>query len=124
VTARSSNAVIAARYIPLDYQQHCVFIITACVEIPGIYEYREGMTVADLIAAAGGLASDQRNTNNPTLPLCISVYRMKRPIYPVGDLFHCVFQLNLDETNAAICEANFELQPGDDVTIGRYPCVP
>lgn len=118
----------AGRDIPPEYRYHSVSIITACVKTPGVYQYSAGMTVADLVAAAGGLANNGRSTNNPALdvfPRCISVYRVTQPVYSVGNAFKCVFQFKLDgSADGGIRQADFELKAGDDVIVSMSPCLP
>ena len=46
--------------------QHTVYI-SFYVKAPGAYAYKKGMTVTDLVAAAGGFVRDERYKNMPEL---------------------------------------------------------
>jgi hypothetical protein len=127
VAAGSSNSVSVVRWTCPGDRQDTV-TITGWVKIQGVYQYRDGITVANLVAAAGGLRDKViPGAGGPIhfRPDSIDVYRPGPPYYGGVNVFKCVYQFKLrDETNAGESEATFELQAGDDVSISMSPCVP
>ena len=105
--------------------QHTVYI-SFYVKAPGAYAYKKGMTVTDLVAAAGGFVRDERYKNMPELyifPQTVSVLRPSaRDPDPVNSVFK--FKLDWSKANGGISECKFELQEGDFVIVSLSPCVP
>ncbi len=126
--ARYSDLVRSVGWNSLTNWQHTVYIST-WVKAPGAYLYtkdEKGMTLTELVAAAGGFVKDERNRNIPELyifPQSISVYRPSpKDPDPVNSVFK--FKLDWSKVNGGISECKFELQEGDFVSVSMSPCVP
>jgi hypothetical protein len=96
------------------------------VKTPGAYPHKKGMTIADLVAAAGGVVRDARNRNHPESYILPKTIWVRRPTPKDPDPARSVFVLTLDwsKTNGGISECKFELQPGDFVGVDMSGCVP
>lgn len=104
--------------------EHTVYV-WPWVKVSGAYPFKKGMTVADLIAAAGGLIKDERYPNLPSeyFPRTVSVMR---PSAKDPDPTTSVFRFSLDwsKPGGGISECKFELQEGDFISISMSPVVP
>ena len=118
LTAAEAGAVIAARLkeagilldphvtvLILEYQSQGV-TITGEVHSPGVYPLLGNRTVLDMIATAGGL--------NENAGKIASVFHRGNP--------ESVRQVKLDvsvQTPGSIAESDFELLPGDTISVSR-----
>ena len=98
------------------------------VKTPGAYAFREGMTVAELVALAGGLILDERYKDVPELkdeayPKTIDVTRPspENPD-PTTSMYQCA--LDWSKSDAGISQCRFELHQGDLVGISMSAAVP
>jgi hypothetical protein len=94
---------------------HAVYV-WPWVKAPGAYPFKQGMTVANLITAAGGLASDDRMN----LHWDVHTINVMRPSPDDPNPIGAVYCFSVDWTNSQsnISECKFELQEGDLVTAG------
>jgi hypothetical protein len=92
---------------------HAVYV-WPWVKAPGAYPFQQGMTVADLIAAAGGLVSDERMK----LHWDVHTINVMRPSSddpnPIGAVY--CFSVSWTNSESNISECKFLLQEGDLVT--------
>jgi protein involved in polysaccharide export with SLBB domain len=95
------------------------------VKNAGAYEFKKGMTVAQLIKMAGGLKLDERYPDIPDIqrPKTLSVYR---PSSEVKDPTHSIYQCKLDwdKPEAGLVSCDLPLQKGDLVAVSMSPAVP
>jgi hypothetical protein len=96
------------------------------VKAPGAYPYKKGMTVTDLVIAAGGFVKDERYKRMPELYIYPQSISVLRPSPKDPDPMYSVFKFKLDWSKAdgGISECRFELQPGDFVSVSLSSCVP
>ena len=95
------------------------------VKMPGSYKLKKGMTVAQLITAAGGLKLDERYPNIPDIqrPKTISVYRpTSKEKDPVHSIYRC--KLDWEKPEAGLAACDFILKKGDLVSVSMSPEVP
>lgn len=104
--------------------KHAVYI-WPWVKTPGAYPYKKGMTLSDLVVAAGGLIKDERYPTMPSeyYPKTISIIRpSQKDTDPTTSIFCIRFDWSV--YSEAISNCKFELQEGDFVSISMSPCVP
>jgi len=105
-------------------QAHAVYV-WPWVKSSGAYPFKKGMTVADLVTAAGGLIKDERYPNLPSeyFPRTVSVMRpsAKDPD-PTTSIFR--FSLDWSKPDGGVSDCKFQLQEGDFVAISMSPVVP
>jgi hypothetical protein len=92
------------------------------VKNPGSYRFKKGMTVAQLITAAGGLKLDERYPNIPDIqrPKTISVYRpTSKDKDPVHSIYRC--KLDWEKPTAGLAACDFVLKKGDLVAVSMNP---
>src|SRR5579859_2956180 len=118
-TPYSDLVEYATRNDATNYQ-HAVYV-SPWVKYPGTYSFKKGMTVTDLIAAAGGLAGDEQR--NP--PWRVNTINVLRPSpddpNPVGAIY--CFQVDWANPLSNVAECKFELQERDLVDVGMGACL-
>jgi hypothetical protein len=104
--------------------EHTAFI-WPWVKSPGAHSFTNGMTVADLVAVAGGLTNDERAKNMPEIyrPLTVSVMRpsVTNP-NPVTFIYH--FSLDWSKKDGGISACDFKLQEKDFVSVSMSKVFP
>jgi hypothetical protein len=102
--------------------QHVVYI-GGYVKSPGAYPFTNPMTIADVVAKAGGLALPLDEHGRPTGTRTISVYRpSKEDPDPAGSIFRVSIEFPAAEDAPPTCK--FELHEGDYVMVSASGCVP
>ena len=100
--------------------EHAVYV-WPYVKAPGAYPFKHGMTVADLITAAGGLVRDERMN----LHWDVHTINVIRPSpddpNPVGAVY--CFSVGWTNSESNVSECKFLLQEGDLVTAGMGTCI-
>ncbi len=131
-------AVASAKQVPAPYSllvklatekskanyEHAVYV-WPWVKSPGAYPFKKGITVAHLVAAAGGLIKDERYPNLPSeyFPRTVSVIRpSSKDPDPTTSIYR--FSLDWSKPDGGISECKFKLQDGDFVSISMSPSVP
>ena len=99
---------------------HAVYV-WPWVKVPGAYPLKQGMTVADIIAAAGGLVTD----NRMDLHWDVHTINVMRPSPDDPNPIGAVYCFSVDWTNSEsnVSECKFLLQEGDLVTAGMGTCL-
>ena len=95
------------------------------VKVPGAYPFSKGMTIADLVVAAGGLVKDERYKNLPSeyFPQTIFVIRpSSNDPDPTTSIFRCA--IDWSNSDGGVSQCTFALQEGDFVGISMSPSVP
>jgi|SRR5579862_2518115 len=95
------------------------------VKSPGAYPFKNGMTVADVVIAAGGLIKDERYPDLPSefFPRTVSV---TRPSAKDPDPTTAIYRFPLDwaKPGGGISECRFALRERDFVGVSRSTSVP
>jgi hypothetical protein len=95
------------------------------VKSPGAYPFKKGLTVADVVIAAGGLINDERYPDLPSVyfPHTISVMRPSpKDPDPTTSIYR--FPLDWKKSDGGISECRFELRERDIVGISMSKSVP
>jgi protein involved in polysaccharide export with SLBB domain len=122
--AHYSLCVEQASIISKAKYDHPVYV-WLWVKSPGIYPFKDGITVADLVKSAGGLIKAARYPNLPSeyFPRTVSVMRSSAED---PDPTTSIYRFPLDWTKPAgkISESRFELRERDFVGVSMSTSVP
>jgi hypothetical protein len=104
--------------------EHAVYVLP-WVKSPGAYPFKNGMTVADLVKAAGGLIKDERYPDLPSeyFPHTVSVMRPSpKDPDPTTSIYR--FPLDWAKPDGGISKCRFELRERDLVGVSMSVSVP
>ena len=95
------------------------------VKSPGAYPFKNGMAVADVVVAAGGLIKDERYPDLPSEYFPRTVFVI-RPSAKDPDPTTSIYRFPLDwvKPDGGISECRFELRERDLVGVSMSPSVP